>query len=173
MRVQAGSLILGALTTVVCALGLGQSAFAPVVGRAAAARLHLAEAERRAALAPEEPEALAPLVRAYLAAREPGAALAVLARASERVVTSPPLAHVASLAYLEAGDVSRSLAVARGGLERCANGGCAPGDEARLLYRTMYAGALLEEGVNDPAADPVGADGAARRAFRRASFAAP
>lgn len=173
MRVEAGSLVLGALASLVCALGITQGALAPVLGHGTSARSRLAEVERRAALAPDDPRALAPLIDAYLEAREPGAALAVLERAPAAVVTSPPLGHAASLAYLEAGDVPRSLAVARVALERCAEAGCEPGDEARLRYRVIFADALLAQGIADPAADPVGADGVARRAFRRASFASP
>ncbi len=173
MRAEAGSLVLGSFTTVLCALAIGQSALAPVLGHGASARSKLAEAEARAARAPDDPRALAPLVDAYLEAREPGAALAVLGRAPAAVLTSPPLGQVASLAYFEAGDVPRSLALARGSLERCADDDCEPSDEARLRYRIIFADALLEQGIVDPGADPVGAEGVARRAFRRAGFAAP
>lgn len=171
MRVEAGSLVLGAIAAVVCALGIGQSALAPVLGHGASARSKLAEVERQAALAPDDPRALAPLIDAYIEAHEPGAALAVLGRATPAVVTSPHLGQAASLAYLEAGDVPRSLAVARDTLERCADAGCEPGDEARLRYRVLFTNALLEQGIADPAADPVGAESVARRTFRRASVA--
>jgi hypothetical protein len=171
MRVEAGCLVLGALASLVCALGIGQSALAPVLGHGASARSKLAEVENQAALAPDDPRALASLVDAYLEAREPGAALAVIGRTPAVVVTSPQLGQAASLAYLEAGDVPRSLAVARGALERCADAGCAPTDEARLRYRVLFTNALLEQGISDPAADPVGAEGVARRTFRRASVA--
>lgn len=170
MRIEAGSLILGALAAVVCALNVGQSTLYPVLGHDTPARSKLAEAEKQAALSPDDPSALAPLVGAYLEAHEPGAALAVLGRAPAAVVTSPRLGQVASLAYLEAGDVPRSLAVARGALERCADAGCEPGDEARLRYRVLFTNALLEQGISDPTADPVGVEGVARRTFRRASF---
>ncbi|HEU4407652.1 MAG TPA: hypothetical protein VFS43_20475 [Polyangiaceae bacterium] len=165
-------MVLGALASLVCALCIGQSALAPVLGHGASTRSKLAEAERRAALSPDDPGALASLVDAYIEAREPGAALAALGRAPAAVVTSPQLGQTASLAYLEAGDVPRSLAVARGALERCADAACEPGDEARLRYRVLFTDALLEQGIVDPAADPVGAAGVARRTFRRASLAA-
>lgn len=170
MRSSAGSLVLGSLTAVVCALGIGQSSLAPVFGHDASLRAKLAEAETQAALSPDDPRAVAPLIDAYLEAHEPGAALAVLHRTPENVLTAAPLAPVASLAFLEAGDVPRSLALARDALARCTDGGCDRRDEAKLRYHVILAGALLEGGVTDPAADPVGTEGVKRQAFRRAGF---
>ncbi|MCU0682545.1 MAG: hypothetical protein MUF34_09875 [Polyangiaceae bacterium] len=170
MRFQLGGLVLGSLTAIVCALGIGQSALAPVLGHGASMRSKVAEAEKKAALSPGDPWAVAPLIDAYLEAHETGAALAVLGRTPETVLNAPALAPVASLAYLEAGDVPRALAVARAALERCTEGGCDRRDEVRLRYQIILADALLEGGISDPLADPVGTEGVKRKAFRRAGF---
>ena len=129
--------------------------------------------EAQVAAAPGDDAKLRALSQAYLDARAPGLALAVMERAPEDVRTRAKVEHLYARALLEEGHAQDALAVERSVLRTCtiADGVC----DTWLIASARRRADILEElvglGVEDARADPEASAVAYHNATREARLA--
>ena len=126
----------------------------------------LSELEAKAAEHPNDARAVSRLVSAYLERGAPGAAVAVLERASAPALASTADTELAARAYVEAGRATDALRVSRAALARCASKECEASSLTRLARRVAMLDELVREGIEDPDANPVAVERLARRSMR-------
>jgi hypothetical protein len=129
--------------------------------------------EAEVATAPNDDAKLRTLAQAYLDARAPGLALAVMERAPEDVRTRAKVEHLYARALIEEGRAQDALSVERTVLARCtmADGIC----DTWLIASARRRADILEElvglGVEDARAEPEASAVAYHNATREARLA--
>jgi hypothetical protein len=133
----------------------------------------MAGLEAEVAASPNDDAKLRTLAQAYLDARAPGLALAVLERAPEQVRVRTRVRHLYARVLLEEGRAQDALAVERSVLKTCtlADGIC----DAWLVASAQRRADILEElvglGVEDARAEPEASAVAYHNATREARLA--
>ena len=118
--------------------------------------------EATVAAAPDDPNALCGLARAYLEARQPGLAVVLVEGASRATRANPGVQHVYARALVDEGRNDQALGAERRVLQACrplAEGGATPpGCDAVLLASATRRAEILEVllalGVEDAPAHP-------------------
>lgn len=113
--------------------------------------------EEEAAAHPDDVTALQQLVQAYLDARAPGMALAVVEHAPERVRTEPVVLHLYARALLDEGRTADALKMERHVLARC-DADHTPTCSTWLIASATRRADILEQlvqlGIEDATAHP-------------------
>ena len=174
---MAGRVVCGAVLVAAAALWVasGTQRERPVLAATgsvdASARIGRLEAD--VATHPDDDAKLRALGQAYLDARAPGLAIALLERSSDDLRTRPKVEHLYARALLEEGRASDALSVEREVLHTCtmADGIC----DAWLVASARRRADILEElvglGVNDARAEPEATAVAYTNATREARLA--
>lgn len=131
--------------------------------------------EDRAAATPNDPARVKELGQAYLDARQPGMALAVVERAPVTVRRDPTIEHLYARALLDQGRSADALAAERRVLARCADPDVAvPTCSSTLIASATRRAEILEQlvqlGVEDANAHPEASSLAYHNATRQVSL---
>jgi hypothetical protein len=131
--------------------------------------------EEKAAAAPSSAATVAELAQAYLDARQPGMALAVVEHAPAHVRSEPAIDHLYARALLDQGRSADALAAERRVLDRCADPSPdAPTCSAWLIASATRRADILEQlvqlGVEDANAHPEASRLAYHNATRQVSL---
>jgi hypothetical protein len=117
--------------------------------------------ESAAAARPDDAGSVRALAQAYLDARQPGLALALLQGAAPAVRDQRAVEHIYARALLDAGRSQSALAIEKRVVAACgplaegkAAAGCTPALLASALRRTAILGELVALGVEDAPAHP-------------------
>ena len=137
---------------------------------------HVRGLEAAAAAHPDDPGALVSLAQAYLEARQPGLAVALIEGAPVHVRADVRVRHVFSRALVDEGRNDEALAVEEGVVAACrpiaegvaAPTGCDPVLLAVAIRRAGILGELVSLGVEDAQANPEEARIAYQNATREA-----
>jgi hypothetical protein len=130
----------------------------------------IASLESQVAAAPQDADKVMKLAQAYLDARSPGLALAVVERAPESVRTQPSVDHVYARALIDQGRAVDALAVERRVLNRCADEGCNAWLVASATRRADILEQLVQLGIEDAQAHPEASAVAYHNATRQATL---
>jgi hypothetical protein len=129
--------------------------------------------EAEVAASPNDDAKLRALGQAYLDARAPGMAIALIERSAPDVKNRPKVEHLYARALLDEGRAADALAVERGVLETCtmADGICDAWLVASARRRADILAELVGLGVEDAQADPEVTTVAYHNATREARLA--
>jgi hypothetical protein len=130
----------------------------------------IARMEAEVSMAPGDAAKVTQLAQAYLDARLPGLALAVIERAPEGVRAQPQVDHLYARALIDQGRAPDALAVERRVLDRCATDGCNAWLVASATRRADILEQLVQLGVDDAQAHPEASSVAYHNATREATL---
>jgi hypothetical protein len=133
----------------------------------------IAGLEAELAAAPNDATKVTRLAQAYLDARSPGLALAVVERAPEQVRAQPAVDHVYARALIDQGRAVDALAVERRVLTRCASPdevSCSAWLVASATRRADILEQLVQLGIEDAQAHPEASAVAYHNATREATL---
>jgi hypothetical protein len=130
----------------------------------------IASLEAEVAVSPQDAAKVSKLAQAYLDARSPGLALAVIERSPEAVRKQPSVDHIYARALIDQGRAVDALAVEKRVLERCAADGCNAWLVASATRRADILQQLVTLGIEDAQAHPEASAVAYHNATRQATL---